>query len=369
MIDERELRELAQVQIETPVLSVYLDVDPTKRTTEEYLLALRSMLKENQERADPEDIAAVQRYFEYEYDWSGRGVILFSCAAADFWRAYPLAVPVASGVTVARRPYLSPLAALMNAYGQCAVVHIDRREAQLFLFQLGELIQTDSFKGEETYKRKKGRGSSSAGRRGGAPASGRHQEEVALRNLREAARVAASFCNRYSPHHLVLAGADPTVAQFRDLLPKDLQEKVIGTIGLDPDTSSAPEIWERAFQVLQQAEEKRKAALVESVFTAAGKGREGVVGLDETLSVAHEGRVRVLIIDRDYHAPGYRCTGCGLLTTQPIETCPFCGGSLAEIPDAAEEAVTRVIEEGGEIEVIDNHPALKQAGVAALLRY
>lgn len=369
MIDEKELRRLAKFQSETPILSVYLNVDPTEHTSEEYLLSLRHMLEAVEGQADTADIAAVQRYFEHEYDWSGRGVVVFSCADADFWRAYSLAVPVASGVTVARRPYLSPLAALMDAYGRYVVALVDRRGVQLFLFQLGELTREESFEGEEVRRLKRGRGSSGGpGRRGGAPISSRHEEETAMRNLRGAAKATHHFCRHHKPQRLILAGAEPTVAQFRVLLPRELQDQVIGTMGVDPGAGE-PDIREQSLEILRRVEEERKAALVEAVFTAAAKGREGVVGLDGTLSAAHEGRIRTLVIDRDYHAPGYRCDHCGFLTTQTLARCPFCGGNFVEIPDAAEAVVTKVIEEGGEIEVVDGHPQLRSAGIGALLRY
>jgi len=368
-IDEKELRELAKFQAETPILSVYLDVDPTKRTREEYLHAMRHTLDGVRGQAAEEDIAAVRRYFEHEYDGSGRGAIVFSCTAAGFWRAYTLAVPVASGVTLARRPYLSPLAALMDTYDRYAVILVDRQAAHVLLFHLGRLVEEQTLAGEEVRKLKKGRGSSGGpGRRGGAPISGRHEEEVALRNLREAARFAERFCRQHNPQRIVLSGAEPTVAQFRDFLPKALQERVIGTLGLGPGTS-INEVSERSLEILQRAEEAREAALVETLFTAAAKGQGGVVGLDGTLSATHEGRTRTLILDRHYHAPGYRCSHCGYLTAQTLERCPFCGGTFAEIPDAAEAAVTKVIEEGGEVEVVDNHPLLEKAGIGALLRY
>jgi len=369
MLDEKELRELVKCQSDTPILSVYLNVDPTTHTSEECLLALRQMLKEVEGQAAAEDIAAVQSYFERSYDWSGRGVAVFSCAAADFWRTYSLAVPVASGVTIARRPYISPLAALLDTYGQYAVTLVDRQGARLFLFQLGELILQEEFSGQEVRKLKKGRGSSGGpGRRGGAPISSRREEEVVLRNLRAAAKAVHRFHRRHKPQRLILAGAEPTTAQFRDLLPKALQEKIIGAVALDPEAVE-PEIRERSLQVLQQVEEERERAVVEAVFTAAAKGREGVVGLDETLSAAHEGRIRTLVIDRNFHATGYRCNQCAYLTVQTPAACPFCGGIFVPIPDAAEAVVTKVIEEGGEIEVVDNHPRLQQVGVGALLRY
>lgn len=368
-MDERELRTLATLQTETPILSVYLDVDPTKRTSEEYLLSLRHMLEEAKGRAMKEDIAAVQRYFEHEYDWSGRGVVVFAGTAADVWRTYTLPIPVASGVTVARRPYLSPLAGLMEAYGRYAVISVDREGATLSLFDLGELAQQEVFEGAEVRKLKRGRGSvAGPGRRGGAPAASRREEEMALRNLREAARFAERFCRQHKPQRLILAGAEPTLSQFRDLLPKELQERIVGTMASGRGASE-PEIRERSLEILHQADMAQEEALVNAVFTAAAKGREGVVGLDATLSLAHEGRIRTLVVDRHYHAPGYSCDHCGYLTAQSLPKCPFCGGKFVEIPDAAEAVVTKVIEDGGEIAVVDNHPRLQAAGIGALLRY
>ncbi|MGQ9521919.1 MAG: baeRF10 domain-containing protein [Anaerolineae bacterium] len=369
MIDETELRNLAQFQAETPILSVYLDVDPTRHPSEEYLLSLRNMLKQVEGRAAPEDIQAVQRYFEHEYDWSGRGVAVFSGAAADFWRVYVLPLPVAPGVTVARRPYISPLVALLDTYERYAVAVVNREGVRVLLFHLGEPIHEEVFEGEEVKKLKRGRGSSGgAERRGGAPSGSRHMEEVAMRNLRQAARVVEQFWRQHNPRRLVLAGAETTVSHFRDLLPKALQEAVVGTISGSPADSERT-LRERSLQVLRQVEEEREAAMVETVVTAAAKGKDGVVGLDETLSAAHEGRIRTLVILRDFHAPGYRCTSCGYLTTQNAGACPFCGGTFAEIPDAAEAAVTKVVEDGGEIEVVDHHPLLERAGIGALLRY
>ena len=351
------------------MLSVYLNVDPREQTTDEYKLELRHVLRHTSETGAPEDVAAVERFFDHEYDWSGRGVVVFSCASESFWRSYPLAVPVASGAAVARKPYIWPLAALVDAYGSYAVALVDRQEARLFLFGMGELASEATFAGEEVRRLKKGRGSSGgAGRRGGAQVSGRHEEEVAQRNIREAAKVTDRFWRQHVPQRLILAGAEPTVVQFREELPKALREKVIGTFSADL-TASEPEIRERSLEILQQVEEKRKAALVDTVFTAAAKGRGGAIRLADTLGMAHEGRIQTLIVARDYQRPGYQCTNCAYITDQSLHVCPFCGGDFAEIPDAAEALVTKVIEDGGIVEVIDDHPRIAEFGVGALLRY
>ena len=137
MFKQDDLRELAAVQTETPILSVYLNVDPTEHTTDEYKLALRQMLKQVESIASSKDIETVGRFFDHEYDWSGRGVIIFSGTKEEFWHAYSLAVPVTSGVTVARKPYIWPLAALVDAYGSYTVIQVDRQGVRLLQFQMG----------------------------------------------------------------------------------------------------------------------------------------------------------------------------------------------------------------------------------------
>lgn len=364
-----DLKELAAVECEGPMLSVYLNVDPREQTPEEYRLELRQMLKEASDVAATEDVAAVQRFFDHEYDWSGRGVAVFSCAAMPFWRDYSMAVPVSSGVTVACKPYVWPLAGLLDAYGSYAVALVDRQEMRLFLFGMGEVIDEGGFSGEDVRRLKQGRGSSGGpGRRGGAPVSGRHEEEVAQRNIRDAAKVATHFLQRHDPQRLLIAGADPTVVQFRDELPKVMQDKVVGSFSADMGASET-EIRRRSLEILQHVDEERKAALVEAVFTAAAKGQGGAIRLADTLGVAHEGRVQTLVVARDFHQPGYQCGNCAYITDQPLPLCPFCGGEFREIPDAAEALVTKVIEDGGEVEVIDDHPRIAEFGVGALLRY
>jgi hypothetical protein len=369
MFSQQDLRELAAYRAEASVLSVYLNVDPTDRTRDEYRLELRQMLKQAEEAASTDDIEAVEAFFDHEYDWSGRGVVIFSCQEEDFWRAYPFAIPVPSGVTVAHRPYISPLAELVDAYGSFAVAVVDRRQLRLFLFDLGELRATAEFVGEDVRKLKRGRGSSGGhGRRGGAPISSQHEEEVVRRNIRDAVTTTQSFCQRYEPQRLILAGADRTVAQFQEALPKHLQDKVIGSFSADLNASE-PEIRELSLEIIQQVEEERKDVLVDAVFTAAAKGGNGVIRLADTLGAAHEGRVQTLVIDRHYHQPGYQCKHCNYITDHALQKCPFCGGDFREISDAAEALVTRVIEDGGRVEVVDDNPKAQVFGVGALLRY
>ncbi len=367
MFDEKSLRELASIQGNGPILSVYLNVDPTNHSAEEYKLTLREMLKQVEGDVEPEDIAAVKRYIDLQYDWSGRGLVMFSRDSEDIWQAYSLSIPVRSGVTVAQKPYISPLVELDSLYGRYAVALVDRQGARFFLFQMGELVKQEGTVGEDIRRTRKGRGSSVVGMRGGSPASGRKEAELVQRNLKESASALTNFCQRMHARRLLLAGSEHTVAQFHSLLPSPLKEMVVGTFTADMDASEL-DIRDQSFALLTDLEAARQEEVIKTTITAAAKGQNGVVGLDSVLSVAYEGRIQVLVVERDYQAPGYRCDSCGYLTTQPLEKCVFCSGTFTEIPDAVEAVVGQVVEKGGAVEVVDD-TAMEDTRIGALLRY
>ena len=367
MFDEKTLKELASTQVNGPLLSVYLNVDSTRRSAEEYKLKLREMLKQVNGNAHSSDVQAIKRYVELEYDWSGRGLVMFSHAAADIWQAFSLSIPVRSGITVSTKPYISPLVELHSLYGRYAVALIDRQGGRFFLFEMGELVAQEGSVGEDIRRTRKGRGSSIVGMRGGSPASGRKEAELVQRNLKENATALADFCQQHQPHRLLLAGAEHTVAQYHELLPVSLKDIVVGTFTANMDANEAT-IRELSFTALTDLATVRKQTLIKTTITAAAKGQNGVLGLGQTLSAAHEGRVQILIVERGYHSPGYRCAGCGYLTEQDLGTCIFCGDEFVEIADAVEAVVTQVVEKGGTIEVVDDD-AFGTSHIGALLRY
>ncbi len=371
MFSENDLQELVGFHSEeSPVLSLYLDVDPTKRTTDEYKLVLRGLLKGISGQARRKDVGAVERYFDHEYDWQGKGVVLFSCLERDFWRVYPLAVPVENHVYVGQRPYIKPLTNILDAYGRYGVVLVDQEGARLFLFQLGELQETSGTIGEEVKRMKHGSGSA-AGRRGGATGrTGRREEEIAQRNLKEAAELTAKFCAGGQCDRIILGGTEQTVAQFQEMLPKDLQGQVVGSFPAVM-TALETEVSDRSLDIIAEVERERDNELVESVITAAAKGGAGVIGLADTLGAVHEGRVRTLVVDEGYRATGYRCQHCGYISAQvQKEECPFCGGKVRRIDDAVNLIVREVIDQGGQVAVVRDSADLEKAGhIGALLRY
>jgi peptide chain release factor subunit 1 len=371
MFSDRDLNELVEFRAEkSPVLSVYLNVDPTQHTTDHYRLTLRTLLKEISREAEAEDVEAVERYFDFEYDWQGKGVAIFSCQAEEFWRAYSLAVPVHNYAYVSHRPYIKPLTDVLDAYGRYAVILVDSAGARMFLFNLGELVEGTGMLGEEVRRTKHGGASGVAGMRGGMTArTARRGEETIQRNLKEAAELTEHFCKSNGCQRLVLAGSDANISQFTDVLPKAIEDRVIGTFTVD---FGAPvgEVQTRSMELIEKVAEEREKELVDEMI-AGWKRRSGAtVGLSDTLAALQEHRPWILLVAAGYEASGYRCQNCRYLTLGEREACPLCGGTLEHVNDLVDTMTHRALEQGVEVEIVRGNETLEEAGsIGALLRY
>ncbi len=371
MFDQQDLNELVGFQSqESPVLSVYLNVDTTQLSKEQYRLALRSLLKGVAEDASTEDLEAVERYFDFEYDWQGKGVAVFSCEGADFWRSYTLAVPVHNRAYVSHRPYIKPLTDVLDAYGRYAVILVDQTGARMFLFNLGELEEATGLLGEEVRRTKHGGASGVAGMRGGMTArTARREEAVVHRNLKEMAEATAAFVTGNGCRRLVLGGSDANVSQFRETLPKALQENIIGTITVDPGAPMA-DVRERSMELIEEVAEQREIELVQEMIAGWQRGAGATAGLSDTLAAVQEHRAGFLLIAAGYEEAGFRCQNCRYLMLAQREECPLCGGVVERVDDLVETITHRALELGIEVEVVRDNLQLEEAGsIGALLRY
>lgn len=365
MLTDSALQELLTYASPAPVLSVYLNTNMAEGNADVYKLHLRTLLKEIDL---PKDVAVILEYFEHERQWTGRSIAMFSSAPQGFFRAYPLAVPIRSRLFVGDQPYVKPLADILDAYAGYGVALVDKQGARLFLFHLGELKEQEGFLGESVRHTKRGGASSLLGRRGGTAGQTRYTEEVADRNIKDSVEFAVRFFDENRVRRILIGGTDDNVSRFRTLLPKAWQSLIVGTFAMSMNANHT-EVQAHTMHIVQEAEHHREIRQIDQMITAAAKGGNGVVSIDDTLSAVHEGRVQTLIVKEGYRSMGYQCQGCGYLTTQQVQTCPFCGKDFAQIKDAVEMAVRRVMRDGGEVQIVRDDPRLEKIGMGGLLRY
>lgn len=249
MFTESSLRKIKDFSANDPVISLYLNTEPNRGNAETHRLRLRNMLKDISLKQDAE---AIEKFFNYTYDWSGRSVAVFSCAPAGFFHAIPLAVPVRDFIQIGSKAAVDPLEDLLQDYSNLGVILVDKQGARLFHFHLGELVEQQGFLGDLVKQVKSGGASSSHGLRGGGLDGGRAMRETIDRNLREVADTAARFFESKRVRRIMLGGTDENVSRFRNHLPKSMQSLVAGSFAMGMTATNA----EVLQKVLEQAQEK-----------------------------------------------------------------------------------------------------------------
>ncbi len=365
MFSEKDLQTLLDYSAESQVLSVYLNTDPTQTNTEAAKLRLRNWLKEIDL---PKDVRAVEEFVNMEYDWSARGLVIFSDQEAGFFETYQFNLDVPNKVHVGSHPLLRPLVHLFDIYSGWSVVLVDKQGARLFSFDLGEFEEMNGVTGEEVKQAKRGGGNAMHGRMGGADISGK-VENIIEQNIKEVIEYATDFFSQNHIRRIIVGGTDDNVTRFKEALPKSWQSLVVGDFPMSMNASDT-EVLEQAKVEAFAAQKKANQNLVDQAINLAAKGSNGVIGLIDTLNAIHEGRVKTLLVDQDFEQAGYRCERCGYLTVQELESCSFCGGDFQQINSAVEMSVRETLQMNAVVKVIQENEQLESAGrIAAILRY
>ena len=366
MFTQEDMQQLLSYTGPSAVVSLYLDTDGGKQPIDTIKQQARGLLREvdNGLKADADYI---EQYLLHQYDWAQPGLVVFCSNGGDFFETYPTAVSFRNRIRTGTKPYVKPLAHLLDYYANFGVALVDQVGARFFHFHLGELQRQEGFMGEEVRKSKRGGGSAATGMRGG-DSGGRHNAEWVQHNLRAAADTATSFFSGKSIRRLFLGGTAETVSQFRELLPKQWQSRVAGTFPMDM-TAPDSDVRERALTLLQQANEQREKKLVKTMLGAKASGHNGVVGLDDTLQAISEKRVQTLIVSDGFRTPGYVHSDSGFVVANLTKS-PLSEAELTAVSDVVDSAVAQTMAQGGHVEVISDNPDLARIGhIGAILRY
>ena len=365
MIKQEQLQELLTYE-GSNVLSLYLDTDCTKESMETIKLQVRGMIKE-MKLSQEEGAEAIEKYLDHSYDWSQPGLAIFASSDGQFFRDYPTAVSFRNRLRVGSKPYVKPLAHLLDHYSHYGVIMVDRVGIRFFEYHLGELQSSNGSMGEDVQKLKKGGGSSAVGMRAGGSGA-RREEEVVQRNLRDSAAAAGTFFAKKPIRRLFVGGTAETVGQFTSMLPKQLQSCLAGTFTLDMNAGEH-EVRQTTLELLNKANAEREQTLVQQMVTAEAKGGNAVVGLDNTLQAVSEKRVQSLIISDGFRTASYVHQESAFVTAN-LALSPLSDQEMTEVDDVVDTAVALTMSQGGNVEIISNNPDLEGAGrIGAILRY
>ncbi len=373
MITKNELKELAEISAgEKTFLSIYLP-DPGAAKHLDSRLGQKGRALKSKSESDgvvtptekdelehfAENVRLVNDYLTKNPLKSG-GLCIFSCWALDFFRVYPLTLPVKDEIWFDSSPYIRPLAELMDEYENAAVVIADNKKARIFMVTSATPGEESTISGDiKNHVRKGGWSQQRYERR---------RDKQLLLYAREIAAALAELEKTENFQRIILVGGKEILRILYENLPKRQQGLVLPKA---IDLNRAEDvIFQDIMELFFEKERESERELWDKIRTEYLRDGLGVAGLEDVLNAVSIGQVEEIIVNRDFHAQGKRCRSCENLEITDVTTCSKCGSDSLFDVDVVNEIVELGQQTGASTDFCEPLDSLREAGnIAAFLRY
>jgi len=265
-----------------PVFSAYVSVNAAIPENQEraYLVRLRDAM--NDEGVPEELQTRVREYLEAETHPGARSLALFA-AEDGLFEVYRLQVDMPESFRWGD-PNVAPLTLVMDEYEPYGAVVLDAERFRYFVVsplagsEEAEEVKANGFR--ELDLRPSQPHPRSSGSTDMDPA-GRKQESNIHRFYKELGELTRNLTFREGVRRLILAGPKERTAQFREVLPNELKDRVVAEEHVEV---GAPEggLLDRLEAIRERAEREREKKLLAEIQES------GVSGLDETIAALQE---------------------------------------------------------------------------------
>jgi peptide chain release factor subunit 1 len=306
--------------------------------------------------------------FVSAYAPHARGLAIFFDAADGFLWHTEIDLPIHTEARWDRESFSRPLAVAVDQFERYGVVLVDRTSMRLLSVFLGEIEELSSLR----LGTKRTGHIKTAGMDHIASSSRiqRIADEHVRINLQRVVRLVDSFVQKKQVHRLILAGTSKVTAELRDLLPKRLDLRVIGSVDISTE-APLEKVLAATLPIAEAYECDSEMQTVNEVITAAAKHQRALVGLGHALKAVNSERVWQLIYAEGFASPGFECSKCSALFSIENPACHYCGAAVRPVNDVVELAVEHALRTGAKVEVVTGEAAASLStagGIGAFLR-
>jgi peptide chain release factor subunit 1 len=361
---------------DSPVLSVYLDIDQSKASNlhrrfeaalKEMLQSIESQLDESRLKSFAAD-AERARHYVARLEPRAKGLVLFCDESENFFWPREIMASVRNNARWSDTPYIAPLLVILDEYERYGVILVDKAHARLFTVFIGEIEEHYDALAPAPVRHVKTSGTDHI------LSESRFQHKTAMHvhwHLKQVAELLDKLVDQYGFDRLLLAGPVEATSELQHLLSKRARTRIAGRLSL-PMRANEQEVLEAALRVEQQIEREMEKRAVEELI-AGGDGHYPFThGLEPTVRAACEERIWRLVYARGFSPGGGQCANCGMLFARSDGTCDYCGGAIKPVHDLLERVLERVREQDGRIEEVEGDASirLRQIGyIGAILRF
>jgi peptide chain release factor subunit 1 len=368
------LRELAGFRAEKGcAISLCLNLDPSDVPTAGDAQTRMNAMLHAADRTDRTDLTHEQRgalkadferiatWFDDEFERDGsQGLAVFAAGLDNFWRTLALPEPVRDSAKVSRDFYVSPLVSLVSRGDGTIVAVVGREQGQLYRLRAGRLEEIAEHYDEQPGQHDQGGWSQGRYQR--------HIEKLVQEHLKGVAQELDRSKRQLRAPKIVLVCSDEMRSEFTDALSAEVRESLVGWTQAQAQAGPGA-ILQAVAPVLEAAESKDEAEVIERWREEAGRNARAASGWEQTLEASSDARVELLLFQDGADRPAYRCPACGRAAVSE-GSCPLDGTRLEPTDSGLDLAVHQTLANGGAVWAIRHHQDLAPVeGVGALLRF
>jgi peptide chain release factor subunit 1 len=368
------LRELAGFRAEKGcAISLCLNLDPSDVPTAGDAQTRMNAMLHAADRTDRTDLTHEQRaalkadleriasWFDDEFERDGsQGLAVFAAGLDNFWRTLALPQPVRDSARVSRDFYVSPLVSLVSRGDGTIVAVVGREQGQLYRLRAGRLEEIAEHYDEQPGQHDKGGWSQGRYQR--------HIEKLVQEHLKGVAQELDRSKRQLQSPKIVLVCSEEMRSEFTDALSADVRASLVGWTQAQAQAGPA-EILQAVAPVLEEAESRDEAEVIERWREEAGRNARAASGWEQTLEASSDARVELLVFQEGADRPAYRCPACGRAAMSE-GSCPLDGTRLEPTDSGLDLAVHQTLANGGAVWAIRHHEDLAPVeGIGALLRF
>jgi peptide chain release factor subunit 1 len=368
------LRELAGFRAEKGcAISLCLNLDPSDVPTAGDAQTRMNAMLHAADRTDRTDLTHEQRaalkadferiatWFDDEFERDGsQGLAVFAAGLDNFWRTLALPEPVSDSAKVSRDFYVSPLVPLVSRGDGTIVAVVGREQGQLYRLRAGRLQEIAEHYDEQPGQHDQGGWSQGRYQR--------HIEKLVQEHLKGVAQELDRSKRQLQSPKIVLVCSEEMRSEFTEALSAEVRASLVGWTQAQAQAGPM-EILQAVAPVLEEAESKDEAQVIERWREEAGRNARAASGWEQTLEASSDARVELLLFQEGADRPAYRCPACGRAAVSE-GSCPLDGTRLEPTDSGLDLAVHQTLAHGGAVWAIRHHEDLAPVeGIGALLRF
>lgn len=362
-----------------PVITCYLKIENRDRTRKKYLTKVRNRVKaleyalpsmrwdKPQQEAIKADLKRIVDYLSDETKLpDSQGLAIFASKGAKLWHVEALPKVHRSRLAVDRTPLVRELAAANEEFGRLFTAILDSSHAIIWEVtaagaKVVRKIETEVMRGGRYH---------GAGSRFDTTAEHSYQNRILNQKKRHLEAVARALFeeDRKAPgHQIVLAGPNNDAAALEPFLHNYIADRLIGIAKLSLKEATPAVVHSLTMEVREAHARASEVRHIDELAEGLGTGW-AVNGLKDTLRALGNGQVRLLLVNGEAVAAGFRSMATGRLAAGAVEL--RTDGEVVPTLDVIDDAIEEALRQRVALDVVwDAESAQAIDGIAGLLRF